>query len=78
MNETIREKQKQQLIQSLNSPQFSQVIARIKATGRPLGCVAPEGQWYLSEEEINAIFAADGRGLKGKLVENYLAFGFPK
>ncbi|MCQ2334721.1 MAG: hypothetical protein MJZ89_02660 [Paludibacteraceae bacterium] len=78
-NETIRKSQRSQLIHQLVSPQFEQVIYQLRATGKPLGCVPPEGKWYLSEDEINEIFAADGRGLRGKLLNNgALAFGFPQ
>lgn len=75
--ETIRKSQRSQLIHQLVNPQFEQVIYQLRATGKPLGCVPPEGKWYLSEDEINEIFAADGRGLLGKLLDSgALVFGF--
>lgn len=78
-NETIRKKQRSQLIHQLVSPEFNQIICQLHATGKPLGCVPPQGKWFLTEDEINQIFAADGRGLKGKILDNgALAFGFPQ
>ena len=68
---TIRDKQKQQLIETLNQPRFNQVIHYLKTHG-PIGCCAPEGHWYLTEDDLNEIFTADGRGINGKIVDNYL------
>ena len=73
---TIRDKQKQQLIETLNQPRFNQVIHHLKTHG-PIGCCAPEGHWYLTEDDLNEIFTADGRGIKGKIVNDYLELSLP-
>lgn len=68
---TIREKQKRQLLQSLRSPQFGRVIAHLKTHGS-IGCCAPEGQWYLTQNDLDDIFTADGRGIHARMVDTYL------
>lgn len=77
MNETIRETQKQRLRKSLQSPSFNASFAWYEATGRPLGCVAPEGRWYITDDDLKEIFAEDGRGLVGKVYDDHIEFYKP-
>ena len=68
---TIRDQQKQLLTQTLSKPNFSLVIAHIRSVG-PIGCCAPEGKWYITQEDLDEILIADGRGLIGKVEETHL------
>lgn len=68
---TIRDQQKQLLTQTLSQPNFYQVIEHIRTAG-PIGCCAPQGKWYITQEDLDEILSADGRGLIGKVAETHL------
>lgn len=78
MNETIREQQMRRLRESLQSESFNTRFAWYEACGRPLGVAAPEGRWYISQADLDAIFAADGRGLVGRVFDTSIVFWKPQ
>lgn len=69
--------QYERLAKSLQSRSFNEHFAWYEATGRPLGVCAPEGRWYLTNDDLSRLLAADGRGLTGQVFDTFLIIRKP-
>lgn len=70
--------QYERLAKSLQSKSFNEHFAWYEATGRPLGVCAPEGHWYLTDNDLQQLLADDGRGLVGYVRDTYLIIYKPQ
>lgn len=77
MNETIRESQIEWLKNSLRSALFNATLNRSIANHETMKLYPTDGQWYLTQEDLDGIFAADSRDLQGKIVDDCLEIWKP-
>lgn len=66
---SIRDEQKKQLLVQLQQPGFIDLMrnSNFKA---PISCCSPSGRWHLTQDDLDEILKADGRGIKGRIVQN--------
>lgn len=78
MNETIRKEQINWLTQSLKSgATFNATLNRSSKEGHAMSLIATEGQWHLTEEDLNEILGSNSRGIKGKIEGENLFLWIP-
>lgn len=73
MNETIRKEQINWLSQSLKSgATFNAILNRNSLKGTAMSLIATHGQWYMTQEDLNAVLSTCNRGVKGKIDGEYM------
>lgn len=66
---SIRDEQKKQLLVQLQQPGFIDLM-RSSNFKAPISCCSPSGRWHLTQDDLDEILKADGRGIKGRIVQN--------
>lgn len=78
MNKTIREAQIEWLKDSLKTALFNATLHRASTQRRAMVIYPADGSWYLTQDDLDEIFVANGRDIQAKIVDTRLELWLPQ